>query len=139
MKKILVLLFGLCIALSTIAAPWDIKSPKYTVANKAFENVTILWYTPEYYPANYWYSGQAAGYFLFLSLEGLQEATWELSVGIETTVNGITSMKIFVFTVPGGYGTVWHDHVLDMASQMSPGETIPEDAETSINYWWIVS
>ncbi len=140
MKKHLSLIVAICIALSSFAAPWDLKSHKRVVAKEAaFENVTIDWYTPEYYYADYWYPGQPAGYYFFLALVGVQEATWELSVGIETIVNGVRAMKIFVFTVPGGYGTNWHDHVLEMTSQMAPGETIPEDAEMSINYWWIVS
>lgn len=141
MKKHLSLIVAICISLASFASVkptvWD--KPLQVHGKSAFENVTIDWYTPEYYYADYWYIGQPAGYYFFLSLTGVQYATWELSIGIETINNGVRAMKIFVFTVPGGSGTNWHDHVLEMISQMSPGETIPEDAEMSINHWWIVS
>lgn len=127
-------------AFSSFAAPWDIKSPKHVVAKEAaFENVTINWYDPQYYPANYWYSGQSAGYFLYLDLSGVQEATWELSIDIETTIGNVTSMKTFVFTVPSSGPYYSHSHVLSMASQMTSGETIADSPPMTINYWWIVS
>jgi hypothetical protein len=137
MKKILVLLSCFCLVLSAIAAPLYISKPKHAAAT--FENVTINWYVPEYYYSDYWYPGQPAGYYFFLDLTGVQSATWELSIDIETTINGVTSMKTFVFTVPSSGPYNYHAHVLEMISQMSPGETIPWDADMSINHWWVVS
>jgi len=139
MKKIVSLFIVTCIALSTIAAPWDIRGKERVVAKEAFEDVTINWYVPEYYYADYWYPGQVAGYYFFLDLSGSQVATWELSIDIETTIGGVTSMKTFVFTVPSSGPYYSHSHVLEMISQMSPGETIPWDADMNINHWWIVS
>lgn len=139
MKKHLLFIIAFCISLSTISAPWDIKSPKHVGDKEAFENVTINWYDPAYYPANYWYTGQAAGYFLYLDLTGVQEATWELSIDIETTIGSVTSMKTFVFTVPPNPPYMFHSIVLEMASQMSSGETIADSPPMTINHWWIVS
>lgn len=139
MKKHLLFIITICLSLSTVAAPWDIKSPPHLTAKETFENVVINWYVPEYYYADYWYPGQPAGYYFFLDLTGVQSATWELSIDIETTIGGVTSMKTFVFTVPSPGVYMYHSHVLEMISQMSPGETIPWDADMTINHWWIVS
>lgn len=139
MKKHLSLIVAICMAFSSFAVPWDIKSPKHVTAKESFEDVTINWYVPEYYYADYWYPGQAAGYYFFLDLSGVQSATWELSIDIETTIGGVTSMKTFVFTVPSSGPYYSHSHVLEMISQMSSGETIPWDADMTINHWWIVS
>jgi hypothetical protein len=147
MKKILVLLSVFCIALSTIATPWGIKKSKVHYpawdkplqGNKTFESITINWYTPEYYYADYWWPGQPEGYYFFLDLTGVQEGTWELSIDIGTTINGVTSMKTFIFIVPPSAPYNFHYHVLEMISQLSPGETIPWDTDMNINHWWVVS
>lgn len=143
MKRVLILFSVLCLWLTSFSEfrqqppAWD-KPLKYH-SKKAFENVTIDWYIPEYYYADYWYSGQPAGYFFFLALIGSHESTWELSIDIETTIGGVTSMKTFVFTVAPCGPYTNHSHVLEMISQMAPGETIPWDADMTINHWWIVS
>jgi hypothetical protein len=141
MKKRLLFILAICISVSSFAAPWDIKSQKSVPLawDKPFEVVTINWYEPTWYPANYWHWGQAAGYFFYIDLSGVQEATWELSIDIETTIGNVTSSKTFVFTIPGGGGTYAHAHALSMASQMVSGETIADSPPMTINHWWIVS
>lgn len=138
MKRLLFII-AICISVSSFAAPWDVKSPEHVVAKESFENVTINWYEPAYYPADYWYSGQAEGWYFHLDLTGVQEATWELSINIATTINGVTSLKTFVFIVPPSAPYMFHSHVLEMMDQMSTGETIPPNPNMTINYWWIVS
>jgi hypothetical protein len=151
MKKRLLFILAICISVSSFAAPWDIKSPKVvtpawdkplqalkTPIKKAFESIAINFYAPEYYSANYWYSGQSAGYFMYLDLTGMHEGTWELSVNVQTLTSVGLVWATYVFLVPPCY-SYYHSHVLEMTSQMSYGETIPVEAGTSLNHWWIVS
>jgi hypothetical protein len=120
--------------------PWDFKSPKNEVAKTASEVVDILYTGAQYYDANYWYLGQGAGYFFVLALLGQQEATWELSVDVQVTLNNTTSyMKTFTFIVPPGNYPDNHTHIMEMGSQLSPGETIEFAPYISINHWWIIS
>lgn len=151
MKKILSLVMLSCITLCSLASPWDVKathkhinvSPwdKPLMSEKAkpvlFEDIAILDAYPMHFDADYWYVGQPAGYYLVLNLEGKHEATWELSIDIQIS-GGVSAMKTFVFIVPP-CGAYYHTHILEMEPQMSSGESIPSNALTGVNHWWIIS
>jgi hypothetical protein len=139
MKKLSLLLI-LFVSVGSFANnnPWDFKPYKSTTAQTLFDP-EIVYTGAQYFDANYWYWGQNAGYFFVLGLFGHQYGTWELSVDVQVT-NGVTSyMKTFTFLVEGWDQTENHTHVLEMNSQLSPGEFIEFAPYISVNHWWLVS